>query len=627
MPAMPRPRARLAIAGLAVATVTSIPLLLAGAHSDELAPEPPPPVEAVATVPSPPPPVTARGASPEGVLEPAVFEGHVLSTGTGAPVPGAELTFSRGEAAEVVRAGPDGAFRFNARIPGQWLLAAVWAPGYFPFAPEWGYSQLQFDAFPGEQVRGVDVFLSPALELEGSVVDEDGSPVAGAVVSLLGGGGRALILIPDRFLADEAGRFRVAAPLDSVLEAEAPGYYTGHAVVDLPTIANGKFEIALGSAWAGRTPARAALRGRVVTEDRRPVPAALVEARQAQGWPSGGATVAQALTDAEGRFQFADLDPSPLELSARAEGYTPGLVARAVPGGPMTQIVLSAGARLRGCVKDGDTGESVAPFTILAYDAQNRLRSVPDEQASVADPSGCFTLDGLRPGTVDLMVLAPRHAPTQVAEVEIPEPPAQGEVQITLAAGGVITGTVRDEQTGAPIPDARVTAEPITQLDDGRAPASVTVAEAITGADGSFVVNALPSAVRLHAYAAGHHPAASEPVNVPTGGVLWPVIIDLPPVQEGRAGPVLPVGIGAVLIPEGDAIAIGALRPGSTAEASGLEPGDQLLQIDERPVADLGLGGAVEALRGPEGTPVLLLVRRDASEFQVAVQRQRKNRS
>jgi hypothetical protein len=245
----------------------------------------------------------------------------------------------------------------------------------------------------------------------------------------------------------------------------------------------------------------------------------------------------------------------------------------------------------------------------------------------VADPSGCFTLDGLRPGTVDLMVLAPRHAPTQVTEVEIPEPPAQGEVQITLAAGGVITGTVRDEQTGDPIPDARVTAEPVTQLDDGRVPASVTVAETITGPDGSFVVNALPSAVRLHAYAAGHHPAASEAVNVPTGGVLWPVIIDLPPVREGETVPVLPVGIGAVLMPEGDAIAIGALRPGSTAEASGLEPGDQLLQIDERPVADLGLGGAVEALRGPEGKPVLLLVRRNASEFQVEVQRQRKGRS
>ncbi len=626
MPAMRKPRARLAVAGLAVATVTSIAVLLAASRTPEPAPEVPPPVEEVAPAASPPQPVRAKGASPEGAVEPAVFEGHVLSTGTGAPVPGAELTFSRGDAAEVVRAGADGAFRFIARIPGQWLLAAVWAPGYFPFAPEWGYSPLQFDAIAGEGVRGVDVFLSPALELEGSVVDEDGKPVPGAAVSLLGGAGRALILIPDRFVADDAGRFRVAAPLDSVLEAEAPGYYTGHAVVDLLAIVNGRVEIALGSAWAGRTPPRAALTGRVVTEDRRPVPAALVEARQAEGWPSGGATVAQALTDADGRFRFADLDPAPLELSARADGYTPGLVARAVPGGPNAQIVLSAGGRLHGCVKDGDTGESVAPFTVRAYDARDRLRSVPDEQASVADPSGCFTLDALRPGTVDLMVLAPRYAPARVAAVEIPEPPQEGEVQITLSAGGVITGTVRDARTGAPLPDARVTAEPVPPPDHEAAQAGLTVAETTTGPDGSFVVNALPASVRLRAYAAGHNPA-SEAVDVPAGGVIWPVIIDLSPAQDADAAPVPPVGIGAVLVPEEDAVAIGALRPGSAAESSGLEPGDRLLEIDQRPVAALGLGGAVEALRGPEGQPVLLRIRRNAAEFEVLVPRQRRNRS
>jgi C-terminal processing protease CtpA/Prc len=94
-------------------------------------------------------------------------------------------------------------------------------------------------------------------------------------------------------------------------------------------------------------------------------------------------------------------------------------------------------------------------------------------------------------------------------------------------------------------------------------------------------------------------------------------------VLEGDAGPVDPVGIGAVLIPEGEGLAIGRLRPGGAAEASGLVPGDELLEIDERPVSQLGLGGAVEALRGAEGTTVFLLVRRGVSEFQVQVPRQR----
>jgi protocatechuate 3,4-dioxygenase beta subunit len=622
---MPKRRARLAVVGFAFAIPVAIPVVLrlATAGARERASAPPSIEEPAAPEAAPPPPVQVALAPPVAVA-PATFEGHVLSTGTGAPIPGAELTFSRGDAAELVRAGPDGAFLFTAHFPGRWLLAAVAAPGYFPFAPEWGFSPLQFDALPGQQVRGVDVFLAPALELDGAVVDEDGAPVPDAEVTLLGGGGRALILIPDHFVADESGRFQAAAPQGSVLEARRPGYYPGHALVDLLSVVNGRVRIVLGSAWAGDEPARAALTGRVVTEDRRPVADALVEARQTRGWAYDGATVAQAVTDADGRFRLVDLDPSPHQLSARAEGYTPTLLRRVLPGGPDAQIVLTAGGRLRGCVRDGETGTSVAPFTVLAYDARDRLRSVPDQQASVADASGCFTLDALPPGTVDLVVLAPRYAPAQVAGVEVPSPPAQGQVEVTLAAGGVVTGTVRDEESGAPISGARVTAEPVTLLEDGRVPVHSTVAETTTGDDGSFVVNALPCSVRLHAYAAGHHPGASAAVDVPSGGVIWPVVIGLRPMLEGDSGPVDPVGIGAVLMPEGDGLAIGGLRPGSAAEASGLVPGDELLEIDEHPVSELGLGGAVEALRGPEGTPVFLLVRRGVTEFQVTVPRQRK---
>jgi hypothetical protein len=610
---MPKRRGRLAVIGLAVASLLGISLGIRLAHAGDesdrrsgsgdgqAAPEPPPPARAPVAL------------APPAAVSPATFEGHVLSTGTGAPIPGAELTFSRGDASEQVRAGPDGAFLFTAPIPGRWLLAAVAAPGYFPFAPEWGFSPLQFDALPGEQVRGVDVFLAPALELDGAVVDEDGAPVPGADVTLLGNGGSALILIPGRFLADASGHFRAAAPQGSVLEARKAGYYPGHAAVDLLAVVNGRIRIVLATAWAGGEHVRASLTGRVVTEDRQPVPDALVEVRQTHGWAYDGLAVAQALTDADGRFRFANLDPSPHQLSARAEGYTPGLVSRVLPGATDAQIVLSTGGRLRGCVRDGETGASVSPFTVLAYDARNRLRSVPDQQASVADASGCFTLDALHPGTVDLVVLAPRHAPAQVAGVEIPAPPAEGRIDVTLGAGGVITGQVRDELSGAPLADAWITAEPVTLLDDGRAPVYSTAAETTTGADGSFVVNALPSSVRLHAYAAGGD----------VDGVIWPVIIDLRPMLEGDSGPVDPVGIGAVLVPESEGLAIGGLRPGGAAEASGLVPGDELLEIDDRPVSQLGLGGAVEALRGPEGTTVYLLVRRSGSELLVMVPRQR----
>ena len=72
-------------------------------------------------------------------------------------------------------------------------------------------------------------------------------------------------------------------------------------------------------------------------------------------------------TDADGRFRFTELDRSPHQLTARADGYVPGLVSRVLPGGREVTIPLAAGGRLRGCVRDAQTGAPVAPFTIKVF--------------------------------------------------------------------------------------------------------------------------------------------------------------------------------------------------------------------------------------------------------------------
>jgi protocatechuate 3,4-dioxygenase beta subunit len=587
------------------------------------APPPPPPAE-------PPPPAAlpfrvAPAAPPSSAdTRPSSFEGRVLSTATQAPIAGAELTFSRGGAADSARAGADGVFTFRPPTRGRWLLAAVSAPGYFPFAPEWGFSPVQFDAAPGHHVRGVDVFLTPSLQLDGLVVDEEGAPVPGAEVRLLGAGGRAALLpIPTRFTTDAAGRFRAAAPQGSLLEASKAGYYPGHTLVTVDVVVNGAVRIVLGAAWAGPEPAREALAGRVIGATGQPIAGALVEARKTHGWAYDGTAVAQAVTDAAGRFRFAGLDRSPHQLSVRAEGHAPGRLARVLPGGPEVTISLSPGGRLEGCVRAEDTGEPIAPFTVHVYFSTNGFRDVPDLSASVIDPSGCFALDELLPGATAVVVLAPRRAPSAVQRVDVPASPAAARLQVALAPGGTLAGVVRDEETGAPIAGAAVAAEAAPLPDELFVPVATTLAEATTGPDGTFTMGGMPDRVRVRVVAAGHHARTSLAVDVAPGGAGGPLEVDLRAVRTGDAGPVEPVGIGAVLVPEGDGLAVGGLRPGGSAEESGLNPGDELLVIDDHAVSDLGPGGAVEALRGPEGTPVFLRVRRGNSELDVQVPRRR----
>jgi hypothetical protein len=499
----------------------------------------------------------------------------------------------------------------------------VAAQGFFPFAPEWGFSPVQLEAAPGRHVRGIDVFLTPATELSGLVVDEDGQPVAGAQVRLLGAGGRAaLIPIESRFVTDAAGTFRAAAPQGSILEASKAGYYPGHAKVDIPAMVNGRIRIIVTLGAGGADAPGAALSGRVVSLDGRPVAGALVEAAKTHGWAYSGTPVAQALADADGRFRFTELDRSPHQLTARADGHVPGLVSRVLPGGGEVIISLPAGGKLRGCVRDSRTGAPVAPFTVKVYFSRASFRSDPNLVVSVANPSGCYLLEEMEPGPNSIVIQAPHRAPSIPALVEVPPPPAAAELNVELAAGGTIHGVVRDEVSGDPLPGAWITAQ-LVPPDEYSQPTAV-VGETTTGPDGSFTLGGLPGVVRVLADAAGHHQRSSGAVEVAAGGSTEPISLALRPQLPEDPGPVDPVGIGAVLVPSAEGVVVRALRPGHGTEAGGLVPGDQLLEIDGHAVADLGLGGAVAAMRGAEGTTVFLQVRRGNRTLDVEVPRRRR---
>jgi hypothetical protein len=628
---MQRPR-RTALAGLAAALLLLVAFAVlrivrptAPRPSPAPAPAavpPPGPERAGAPLARPPaglpirvPPVVADATPDTG---PGTFEGRVVSSRTGAGIAGADLTFSRGGAAALARTGAEGAFRFIPPGEGRWLLAAVTAPGFFPFAPEWGHSPVQLEAAAGRHFTGLEIHLAPAEELTGRVVDAADAPVAGAAVRVLGAVAEAaLVPFPDRFVSGPDGRFRFAAPEGAVLEARKDGFLPGRTELSPLELAAGEVVIALGPPRRG-TPARGAIAGRVLaTPGGAPVAGALVVAERERGFMPDVPS-AQAVTGGDGAFSLPDLDAGRYRLSARADGRAPATARRVETFRADVVLELGAGGRLRGCVRDAASGAPVAPFTVMLFERRSPLWLEPLRSRSVIDPRGCYALDDLAPGPAVMIVSAPGFAPSSEQTVEIPSPPGEAVADAALAAGGRLTGVVRDDATGAAIGGARLSAEGAFA---GAASTFPVLAEAVTADDGTFTLGSLPRRAAVLVVAAGHHGRIVSGIEAPSGGVAGPIEFRLRPAAEGEELHVDLAGIGAVLVALGDGLAVRQVVAGGGAAEAGLTRGDVILEVDGRPVSDLGMTGAIDAIRGPEGTTVVLQLRRGERTFEARVPR------
>lgn len=565
--------------------------------------EPPPARAAALPVPA------ASGPAPAAppAVEPFAVEGRVVSAETGRGVAGADVTFSRAGAAASARTGADGSFRVVPPVEGRWLLAAVTAAGFLPFAPEWGCSPVTVEARAGRPVRGVELVLAPARPIAGTVVGPDGAPVPGAEVRLLGVRSEAtLVALEDRFTADAAGAFRFAAPRGTIVEARKAGFAPGRAAVGARATVDGRLVVRLRAAKKDApAPSPSRIAGRVVERGTgAPIAGALVVAEREV--PRGGLPAGQAVSGDDGRFVLGELADGTYRLTATAEGHAPG--AAAVAGGAADAVVaLDPGSRLRGCVRDADGGEPVTRFTVTVGERRPGRPGVAERSRAFLDGSGCWLLDDLAAGPVTVSVAAPGFAPSEDVAAEVP---ASGEaaVDVRLSRGRRFRGVVLDAVTRAPIPGALVELQWTAPEVGGIVGAAE---EAWTGADGGFELSGLSRRFSLEVTAPDHDVRVAGGLEVPPEADPAPVVIALTPVAPGEEPHREITGIGVAIAPRDGTLVVTGVVPGSGAAAAGIVTGDAIVRVDGVPVPELGgFEGAANAIRGPEGSSVRLAIRR-----------------
>jgi len=548
-------------------------------------------------------PGRARAGVAPGDRDPGVIDGRVLDGDSHEGVADAELTLLGEGVASSVRTAGDGTFELTPTVTGSFVVSEITAPGYLPYVPERTHPELRVTLARGRAVRGVTLLLYRAVDHHGLVVDARGAPVAGARVRWLGSPASEQPLDGPavEWTTDRHGSFTFQAAADAVLEASHGGA-RGWARLDARAARARQLTIPLGG-----PPRDATITGHV--RDTSGAPIALARVRASSSFGSVAAVFAT--TGPGGEFTLTGVDRASYDLSAEAEDHVRSVRGNVLGGSRDVALTLDAGLPLSGQVVDAG-GAPVAVFTLVVRRRAGAARPVLATR-SLVDPEGRFAVRVPR-GDYDLLVSTPGRARPTQAEA----PAGATDARIVVGSGATLRGEVIASDDHAPIGNASIACE-TTDAGPRDPPAEPA---AVTRPDGSFELTGIsPGPLALRIRAQGFHARIAAEMTASDGAALGPLTIALTRVGPDEASGTEMVGLGLRLSPDGEALRVDSVLPGSGAFDAGIGFGDLVVAIDGAPVAPLGVEGTIARTRGAAGTTVTLTLRRDGQDVALVIER------
>ena len=179
------------------------------------------------------------------------------------------------------------------------------------------------------------------------------------------------------------------------------------------------------------------LEGTTTDESGRALAGVEVTLREAEGHPR----IRRVVSDADGAWRLAGVPAGSWRLVASRPDRSPLALEVAAPAPGPLDLALGRGSRLAGRVLDAQGGPYDGVFQVRLEGPTGRD---PGPGGVFRDAEGRFLIDGVPPGTWTARVETPRGAlGATPGPVEV-RPGATFDVTITLDAGAVLAGTLRD---------------------------------------------------------------------------------------------------------------------------------------------------------------------------------------
>lgn len=319
----------------------------------------------------------------------------------------------------------DGLFRVEGVEPGTIEVRAAAA----------GYQAAQIknlEARPGQDLKGVEVVLSPGAVVEGRVLSPSGRPVAGARVAVAELESRGGQFNPSGAISDGEGRYRMdgIAPGPRAVEAEHPDYRRALRELDV-RLGENTLDLTLEGG--------SEVRGRVVDEGGAPVANARVSLRQ--GWRSW--ELPSDTSGPDGSFNLSSVPEGTYTITAQKEGF-----ANDQEG----QELVVAGASVAGVEIKLSRGGAIAgqllglEFTELS---RVQIRVHRDMRSGTVSPDGSYRIDNVAPGTWRVVASLPDGSRQAEGEATLEAGVPEVRLDLTFNEGHTLTGRV--VRSGEPV--------------------------------------------------------------------------------------------------------------------------------------------------------------------------------